>query len=56
MRHHAFSVALVLVFFGLKLLIAQDANVPDPLKEAQARLAVSISRAESQFRDQMRSA
>ena len=54
MRHHAFSVALVLVFFGLKLLIAQDANVPDPLKEAQARLAVSISRAESQFRDQMR--
>ncbi|MFM8932416.1 MAG: hypothetical protein ACKOS8_11130 [Gemmataceae bacterium] len=54
MRHRAFWVALVLGCLGLHSLFGQDAGAPDPLKEAQARLAVSIGRVESQYRDQLR--
>ncbi len=54
MRCRAIWVVLLLVGFSLNSLVGQDNSALDPLKEAQARIAVSIGRVESQYRDQLR--
>lgn len=47
-------IAFIPVLFFSLCGFSQEANNPDPLKEAQARLAVAISRTESQFREQIK--
>lgn len=54
MRLFAHFVGIILAVSGVSQTLCQEMTSKDPLKEAQARLVVSQSRAESKFRDQMR--
>jgi hypothetical protein len=54
MRQCVYFVAILLVTSEVSQSLCQDLASKDPLKEAQARLAVSQARAESLFREQIR--